>query len=321
MKTRFVAVGLNPAVDRTIEAADLKLGGVVRGELAFLEAAGKAMNVARSLAALGHEVTLTGFLGEGELDFFARSLSGSLVEPCFVTVSGVTRQNITITDPKTPASETHVTEAGFCVTADDVKRLSGQLKTLIEADTHVIFSGSLPVGLSLEQYRGILRACSAAGARLVIDTSGQALRQAMRHGVFLVKPNLEELSFLIGKPITSAEDALREPGALLQKTEMVVLSLGVDGAIGIAAGEDGVMSCRAKDAAPPRVSHTVGCGDALLAGFLAGLAEEAGLDGALRLGVACGSVCVGSRWASIRSREEVERQMSHVKVRRLAAGG
>ena len=318
MKPKFVCIGLNPAVDRTIEAPGFAPGGVVRGRLVALEPAGKATNVARSLAALGHGVTLTGLLGEGELDYFTQSLHGTTVETRFVPVSGVTRQNVTIVDPGPPATETHITEAGFGVGSSDIDRLVSELTGLVEPEACVVLSGSLPAGLTTRHFAEVLTACDSTGARLVIDTSGEPLRVATRHKPFLIKPNLEEGALLAGKPMGDLMDALSAADALLDNAETVLLSLGAEGAVGLASAEGGTMALHARDAKPPEVAHTVGAGDALLAGFLAGRAEGEEMAGALRLAVACGSACVGSRWASTRSRDEVARQLAHVSVTPVA---
>jgi len=313
----IVAVGLNPAVDRTVEAPGFRPGGVTRARLVSVEAAGKATNVARTLAALGRRPRLLGFLGARDAAYFKRSLAGTGVSASFTPVPGETRRNYTIMDSsrrgrgQRPTRDTHITEEGFEVRAEDLDALRKRLGSILRGKALVAFCGSLPPGLGVDDLARLIDVCARRRARVVVDTSGEPLRQALRHQPFLIKPNLEELSFLTGRRPRTERGIVRAAGPLLAQCPILLISLGGDGAICLT--REGAW--RARDASPPKVVHTVGCGDALLAGFLAGIEGGAAIPDALRLAVACGSACVASQWASLRSRDEADRHTGSVEVK------
>jgi 1-phosphofructokinase len=309
---RFVAVALNPAVDRTVEVERFDLGAVVRGRLVFLEAAGKGVNAAHTLAALGHSVTCAGFVGRAEAAMFRQSFAGTLVRPDFVTVRGFSRQSVTILD-RSRNQETHLTEQGFEVSEADARRLFRRVLALARPGRWVMLNGRPAPGFALERYAELLLAVKASGARMAVDTSGAFLRAAVQAGPDFIKPNEEELSEFEGRPLRGLAAVVRAARRLTDRVRCVVVSLGRRGAVAVTADAAWAASERGR----VRVVHTVGSGDALASGFAAGLAEGLDVPDALRLAVACGGACVRSPRAALRARAEAEAVLPRVAVRRL----
>lgn len=280
----LITVGLNPAIDRIVEVPGFRVGGHRPMTPLRRHPAGKAINVARALAILGRSSMATGFVGRREMAEFQAFLdrvAGPHIACRFLPVEGATRENLTILDPQ-QRIDTHLREPGFTVTAGDAARLSGVLDELAEPGAVICFSGSLPPGLSVDQFLAMLSRCIDRGAKVAVDTSGPALAAAVTLPLWLVKPNREELASIAGDTDRPA-DAARE---LSRRITYVLTTMGADGAA-LVTGEQAWHAHLPLDAG--QVVNTVGCGDCLLGGFLAALWDGAAGDEALKRGLATGA--------------------------------
>ena len=312
---KFVIVVLHPAVDRTVQVSRLQVGGVIRGRPVMVEAAGKGINIAHTLANLGHPLLATGFLGRGEAEFFLSSFRGAAsgaagrVALDFVPVECATRENLTIIE-RDAGRDTHILVGSMRVGPRETERLLRRMRRRVAAGDWAVFGGSCPSGLKRADYVEALRTCKARGASVCVDASGSLLRAALSVRPWVVKPNREELEELAGRRLRSRAAVLRAARALLERCEHVVVSLGAEGAVLVT--RDGAWHARETRCA--KVVHTVGCGDALFAGFLAAYARGRRPAEALRFAVACGSACVRTHYASLRSRDEPLRFLRAVRV-------
>ena len=276
--SKIIAVTLNPAIDRVIEVPGFHTGGHQRGKRRARYPAGKAVNVARTMAMLGQTCTATGLVGQPELPWYRNYLaqqssapSATSAEPLidcrFVGVAGHTRENISIIDPQTTGSDTHLVEQGFAVRPEELSELREVLSPLARQGCLVAFCGSLPEGLTTSHFEKLLELCLDGGASVMVDSSGEALRAAAQFPLWLVKPNREELAELVGQSIDSPAQQHSAARKLAQTIRWVLVSNGSEGAMLV----DEQQSWRAKaEIAPEDVVGTVGCGDALVGGFLAG---------------------------------------------------
>src|ERR1700744_6258365 len=174
----IVAIGFNPAVDRILECPDFHIGGHQQATQIARLAAGKAANVNRALAQMGTDSIATGFIGTNELEFFHEQLMSTgpgRVLCRFVEVSGKTRENITILDPKRRL-ETHLRDKGFSATHEEALLLEQKIMHEMKPGDVAIFSGSLCAGIDASFFGALLDKCSSAGARVVVDSSGDPLR-------------------------------------------------------------------------------------------------------------------------------------------------
>ncbi|MBL7141361.1 MAG: 1-phosphofructokinase family hexose kinase [Planctomycetes bacterium] len=312
----IVAVALNPSWDRTIEVPDLEIGRHVRGRLLSVHAAGKAVNVARLLASLGTPAILTGFVGDGDRDRFAASFAktGVRVE-MFEVADAVTRENVTLVDPARSV-DTHIRDAGFPLSGDDLERLRKKLHILAAKGAYVLFTGSLAPGMDAEAFADLLRVCSEKGARVAVDTSGPGLEAVGRVAdLWLVKPNRAELAEIAGRPVDS-DDAVRAAAqALRDSVDEVVVTLGADGAMLFARA--GAWRARSH-LDPEAVINTVGAGDAFLAGYVHRHAAGAKPDECLRHGVACGTAATLQLAAGRINPHDVTTVLEKVEVTPLA---
>jgi len=309
---KVVAVCLHPAVDHTYEVPHLDKGEVVQGRRVTAEAAGKGVNVARTLALLGCPVFATGFLGETEEGFYKAFFDQSGIDARFVPVAAQTRQNLTLVETST-GRDLHVLDTPMRVRRDHVARFGALLRRRVTSRDWVAFCGSCPKGVRQSDFSGFLRLCGKLGARVIVDTSGGMLKAAMRTRPWLIKPNVEELAQLVGELPATRAAMLSAARSLLGKCGQVLVSLGRDGAILVTP--EGTWHAVERGRAD--VVHTVGCGDALLAGFLAASASGEVAAEALRTAVACGSACVRTAQATIGSRRDMMRLLGRVALRRL----
>ncbi|MBA1237838.1 1-phosphofructokinase [Pseudomonas kunmingensis] len=262
---RVLTVTLNPALDLTVQLPFLRLGEVNRSESLQVHAAGKGLNVAQVLADLGHQLTVTGFLGETNPQAFEQLFSARGFTDEFVRVAGETRSNLKLAE--TDGRVTDINGPGLSVSEAQCDELLARLQRLAPAHDLVVVAGSLPRGIDSQWFVQLLNSLKALGVRVALDTSGAALRDGLATRPWLIKPNEEELAEARGVDLTGSSALLAEARRLQgEGIEHVVVSQGADGVSWFSPGA-------ALHANPPRVRvvSTVGAGDSLLAGMLHGL--------------------------------------------------
>ena len=281
----IVTVTLNTSVDRTLEVPHFAVGGHLKGRCIRVQPAGKGVNVSRCLGRLGVPSTVTGLVGTWELALFEDSLADTPAAVELVPVAGATRTNTTVLDPEL-GTDTHIREAGFRVQAAELAPLHDTLRALASPEAVFVFCGSLPPGVAADDLAGLFATCREAGGRLVADLNGTELGIAIASRPLAVKPNVEELGEVVGRPLASAsEDELVEAArGLCDRVDTVLLTRGSEGAL--AVRRDQAIACNVE---VESARNTVGCGDAFLAGYLAGLYRGEPLAECLRLAAACGA--------------------------------
>ncbi|MCF3124488.1 1-phosphofructokinase family hexose kinase [Streptomyces arenae] len=263
----ILTVTLNAALDLTYRVPALVPHSSHRVTEVTERPGGKGLNVARVLAALGHDVTVTGFAG-GDT---GRTLREHLAPDPRLTdalapVAGATRRTLAVVDATT-GDTTQLNEPGPAVTPAEWTAFLASYEGLVHGKdvAAVALCGSLPPGVPVGAYALLVRAARAAGVPVLLDTSGEPLRRGVAARPDIVKPNADELAELTGshEPAQATRDARRR-GA-----HAVVASLGADGLLALTP--DGGWR-----AAPPGRVHgnPTGAGDSAVAGLLSGLAER-----------------------------------------------
>jgi 1-phosphofructokinase family hexose kinase len=280
----------------------------------MVEAAGKGANLVHSLSNFGHRVLATGFLARQDAAFFLSSFRADRVRAEFVAVEGATRENITIIE-RDLHRDTHLVAGALRVSRADVALLRRIIAAEAVEGRWAIFSGSRPEGFRLADYARLLGECRARGAKLCVDASGPGLRAAWKARPWIIKPNLDELAELVGRRPSGISEVLKAALPLTERCEHVLVSLGRNGALLV--GRQGAWHAserRSRGGRRGEELHTVGCGDALLAGFLSGCERGLPLAKATQFAVACGSACVRSYRACLLSRPEAERFLPEIRV-------
>ncbi|MET4924861.1 1-phosphofructokinase family hexose kinase [Streptomyces sp. PSRA5] len=260
----ILTVTLNTALDITYRTPTLIPHATNRVAEVTERPGGKGVNVARVLAALGHETVVTGFAGGRTGDALRELLAAERPVDALVAVAGTTRRTIAVVD-EASGDTTQLNEPGPIVTAAEWAAFLASYEGLAARADAVALCGSLPPGIHVGAYAELVRLARAAGRPVLLDTSGEPLRRGIAARPDLVKPNADELTQLTGtrEPLRATRDA-RGRGA-----RAVVASLGAAGML--AATPDG--SWRA---APPRAvrGNPTGAGDSAVAGLLSGLVER-----------------------------------------------
>ncbi|MBD1587738.1 1-phosphofructokinase [Pseudomonas typographi] len=262
---RILTVTLNPALDLTVELGALHLGEVNRSDALHVHAAGKGLNVAQVLADLGHQLTVTGFLGHDNADRFDALFAELGFDDAFVRVPGETRRNFKLAESS--GRITDVNGSGPWVDEDAQARLMARLERIAPGHDAVVVAGSLPRGISPAWFGQLLEHLRQLGLKVALDTSGAALRAGLGAQPWLVKPNTDELAEVFGTTVeTLAEQQAMAKRLRAQGITHVVISQGPQGVNWFAEGI-------ALQALPPTVdiASTVGAGDSLLAGMVHGL--------------------------------------------------
>lgn len=289
MSAQALTVTLNPAIDQTVRLANLHPGQVHRARSSRDDAGGKGINVAACLADWGVATTALGVLGNGNDGVFSALFAERGIADACLRVAGRTRTNIKLVE-EASGETTDINLPGLSLCDADLDAVSRRLDALLQPDQPVVLSGSLPSGLPADAWARLQAQASAAGARVLLDTSGDALAAALSGAQgaqgalpYAIKPNRHELEAWAGTPLPD-RSALRAAGhALVERgVALVAISMGTDGALFI--DRSGALVAR-----PERLARgsTVGAGDAMVAGIAAALLEPSqDLTGCARLATA-----------------------------------
>ncbi|CAG4915570.1 unnamed protein product, partial [Acidocella sp. C78] len=307
-----ITLTLNPAIDETIVLDALAPGTVHRARAVAFHAGGKGVNVASCLADWGGiPVIAAGLLGRANEAPFARLFAAKAIRDECLRVPGETRTNVKLAHA---GDTTDINLPGLEVTASSLRAVSARLLGLAAPGAIVLLAGSLPAGVDEGFYAGLIADLAARGARVLLDSSGPPLACALAGGAppWCIKPNRAELEALAGRRLADAA-ALRDAarGLLGCGVSLVAVSLGAEGALFVTA-ED----CLRAALAPMLVASTVGAGDAMVAGIIAGMHAGAGLERIARLGTAFAAAKLRAPGANLPGRDAVEALARQVVVRR-----
>lgn len=273
---KVITVGISPCWDITCRGSGLAWGDHAKLDSQHKRAAGKALNVSRALCWMGIESTAAGLWGTEDYDVMLADLvrlKGN-VDVSMARAPGRTRENITIIDTQNQR-EMHLRAPSRLANEQTLTALHDELNLLVHPGAICVFSGSMPCEEELlEQIIEMIVMCSARGGYAVVDTSGQPLRIiADAGGIELLKPNLNELSQLCGKEISEDADPMQiieSARTLLKKANAVLVSIGQRGAILVGPESSIAATAQVEPEDAAAGPGSVGCGDYLLAGFLAG---------------------------------------------------
>lgn len=298
-------VTLNPSLDYYLSLPALRPGALHRAEQPRLLAGGKGVNVALVLSRLGFPARALGLTAGHTGALLCAMLRDAGLDTDFVHLpDGMTRLNVKVSAQE----ETELNGPGPDVSPEAFDRLLDKLDALGSGDI-LVLSGSAPACLPDDAYRRLAQRAQARGAVVAADTSGRRLMDVLSCRPFLIKPNADELSELSGEAADTAAQCIAQARWLqTQGARNVLVSRGAQGAVLVT--EDGAVLTG--QAPQGKVHSTVGAGDSMLAGFLAGWQDGGGYAAALRLGLAAGSAtafCDG-----LAGRSEIERLLPAVQV-------
>lgn len=276
----------NPSVDRTIAIASLQRGEVQRATDSRVDAGGKGINVSRALAANGTATIAVLPIGGAHGRMMTEMLTEIALPIKTVQISDGIRANVALVEPD--GTTTKINELGPQLSAAEIESLYAAVEEAGADADWLVCCGSLPRGVDSSFYPDLVQRGRALGAKVAIDSSGEAMKVAVGAGPDLIKPNHEELEELVGRALPTAGDVVAASRELIAGgVGYVVVSLGSRGALLITADE--VVHGIAKISKP---LSTVGAGDSLLAGLLHALSAGNSPREALATAVAFGAAAV-----------------------------
>ncbi len=300
----------NPSIDCTIELSNLNVGRVNRIENKILTYSGKAINVAIGIRRLGGESTVTGFMYENDGKSFLHSLDKEGVLSRFIWNEGSVRVNYKIIDVRSMMTE--INDKGEMVSEDKQAELLDLASKLADGSSVVVMSGSLPQGVCEDYYAKMVRKMPS-GVKVFVDTEGQKLINAVREGVYLIKPNLAELEGIMKSTLSSKGEMLSACRKLVDMgSQNVLLSLGRHGAI----LTDGTRSYYAKTA-NVAINSTVGAGDSMLSAASYMVEQGADAKEILRCAVAAGTASITTPGTNLFYKDKYEEIYSKIKVEEI----
>ena len=273
---------LNPAVDYVVFVDELVGGKILRSRSDMFFFGGKGINVSWILNELGIRSVAMGFLAGFTGKAIEEGLSDRGIGCDFVyPENGFTRINVKIRSDR----ETDINGKGPDITENEYTLLLEKLDCLCDGDV-LIMAGSIPPTLPDDVYENIMKRLREKKIEFVVDAAGELMVNALKYRPFLIKPNMSELGEIFSRNLISVSDAV-EYSAKLQKmgARNVLVSMGADGALLL----DEYGKQHFMPAFPGKVVNTVGSGDSMVAGFVAGYSKTADFDYALKLGSAAGS--------------------------------
>lgn len=303
----IVTLTINPSLDKSTQFTGLVAEQKIRCGTPRYDAGGGGINVSKAISRLGGE-TLCVFTSGGSPGINLEELvqkEGIAIK--IIPTQNWTRENLVALDANTNA------QYRFCFPGTPISDVEkgNILQTIQELKTkYLVVSGSLNEGLSLDFYQHIVDLAKISGTKLIVDTSGEALKKVLEKGVYFAKPNIGELAKLIGVERLEMDEVAPAALKLIEKgsAEIVVVSLGANGAVLVTATQTEFVP------APNVVKKsTVGAGDSMVGAMVWALSQNKALKEVVQWGVACGSAATMNEGTQLFKLEDAKRLFEELK--------
>tara|TARA_R110001583_G_scaffold19176_1_gene75386 strand:+ start:23011 stop:23970 length:960 start_codon:yes stop_codon:yes gene_type:complete len=308
---KVVTVTLNPALDLTGSINTLNTGTVNVLDTGSLHPAGKGINVAKVLAELGANVTVTGLLGANNEQSFVKLFASLNIKDHFIRVDGDNRINVKIVEKSGQVSDLNF--PGMNVSEDDIERFEKQLFLLAETHDVFVIAGSLAKGISTAQLKNWIEILQKSGKKVFFDSSNAALSAGIAAGPYLIKPNDEELSEIVGKHLNSTQEITKAAEELHhQGCQNVVISLGEKGVLWL--DQSGWMQSTPQKM---QIVSTVGAGDTLVAGLCWAVLNQWDKAQALSFATALAAFAVTQIGVGVDDIQKVQQMQKNIQITTL----
>jgi 6-phosphofructokinase 2 len=297
----IITLTMNPALDIATSTDRVVPTHKLRCAAPRYDPGGGGINVARAVHALGGDAVAIFPAGGAAGEMIRHLLDEEGVCYDAIAIAGFTRESLAV-EERASGNQFRFILPGPEISERDQQRCLDQLVLRAAGTSYIVASGSLPLGVPDNFYARVAALANSLGKRLVLDTSGPALKQA--GGVYLLKPSLRELQDLLGRQICTETDQEQAARDVIEqgRSEIVVLSLGAEGAL--LATADG---CERFAAIPVEAISSIGAGDSMLAGIVLGLSRGLPLREAVRFGMAAGAAALFGTGTQLCRRADVER--------------
>ena len=300
--TKIVTLTMNPALDIATSTERIVADHKLRCDMPRYDPGGGGINVARAIHSLGVGALAIFPAGGAAGELIGRLLDEEGVEHAVVPIAGFTRESLNVVERESGKQYRFILP-GPEIGPLDQQRCLDKLASAAGDAAYIIASGSLPLGVADDFYSRVAALATGCGKRLILDTSGAALRNA-GPGIYLLKPSLSELESLLGRPIDAEHEVDKAARELIERgyCEIAVVSLGARGAV-LASKED----VQHLPAIPVAAKSGVGAGDSMLAGIIVALTRGRPLIEAVRFGMAAGAAALLATGTQLCHLDDVER--------------
>jgi tagatose 6-phosphate kinase len=275
----ITTVTLNASIDKAYVINKLNQGEVTRITQCTNTPGGKGLNVARVVKLCGEDILATGIVGGFSGAYVEDMLKKQQVPCVFLHAAAETRSCINILE--SDGTSTELLEGGEPVTEAELDEFLQRFDQIIDRSDVVTLSGSVPKGMSKDIYAKLIHMIKEKGKKVILDTSGDLLKEGIKACPTMIKPNSDEIEALLGVPVNNREEVI-EGAKKLQSMgiEIVVVSLGADGALVVT--KDKVYHGK-----PPKINpvNTVGSGDSMVAAFAVAFSRGYEIEEALRFAI------------------------------------
>lgn len=280
----ILTITLNPAIDISYKLERLVIDGTNRCSNVIKTSGGKGLNVTRVISLVKEDVCATGLLGGTNGEFIANKLSEDRIENDFVKIKGDTRNCIAILHE---GNQTEILESGPKISESEKEKFISKYKELVKKVDVIVASGSVPKDLGSDFYNVLITIANKENKKFLLDTSGENLRRTLLSKPYLIKPNKEELSQLIGREVKDENTIIEALIDMKNKYDIpyIVVSLGAEGALALHCNKlYKVRPSKIKDVNP------VGSGDSTIAGFAVALKNNWKTEEVLKYGCVLGTL-------------------------------
>jgi 6-phosphofructokinase 2 len=282
--SQIVTITFNPCIDKTAAVPQLIPEKKLSCTEPRFEPGGGGINVARAIRKLGGEATAIYPSGGYTGKFFNDLLAKENIPAVIIEIENSLRENVIVVE-KSSNKQFRFGFPGAKLLEQEWQQCIDAIGKISNAE-FLVASGSLPEGVPDDIFARLATISKKKNLKLVVDTSKAALRHAANEGVFMLKPNVNELSSLLGKKQLRRTEVARAATKIIEKgsCEVLLVSLGEEGAMLFTRDDQLQVSA-------PKVEKksTVGAGDSMVAGFVLNLSQGKNFEDALRYGVACGT--------------------------------
>ena len=301
-------VTLNPSIDYVIKLDNLNYGSVNRVNEENIYPGGKGINVSSILNELGYKNTALGFISGFTGKYIVDSLIEKNLNCDFIELSnGFTRINVKIKSNE----ETEVNGKGPNISEEDLQKLYDKIDNLKNGDI-LVLAGSIPSTVDDKLYENIMKRLEDKNIKIVVDATKNLLLNVLKYNPFLIKPNNHELEEMFNVKLNSIEDISRYAKKLQDMgARNVLISMGKDGALLLTENNEVFLSNTPKGT----VKNSVGAGDSMVAGFIAGYLNTNKYEEALKLGAACGSATAFSN--DLATKDYIDRLVNEIEVKNI----
>lgn len=275
-------ITFNPALDYIVKMDDFNLGYVNRSSNEYVYAGGKGINVSIVLSNLEVKSKAFGFIAGFTGDEIERRVREFGCDTEFIKLKdGMSRINVKIKADV----ESEINGGGPDISEEALNTLYEKLDKLVNGDI-LVLAGSIPKSMPVDIYERIMKKLENRGVKFIVDTTGESLLKVLKYNPFLIKPNHHELGDLFGVKLNNKEEIIQYAKKLKDMgAQNVIISMAGDGAVLINSNGDITTSNVPKGG----VKNSVGAGDSMVAGFIAGYLNSEKVEEGFKLGVATGS--------------------------------